>query len=203
MSAEDIALLHIELVDIEPLIWRRIAVPTATNLQTLHRIIQAAVGWLDYHLWEFTVGDKTYGVPDPDDAGWGHKVYRANSATLARLLDSGVTAFDYVYDMGDNWEHRITIERVETAEPSTLYPDFRGGERRCPPEDCGSVPGYYEFLDAIAGPDKGKGSRRKKEMLTWYGGPYDPDDIDEPQIRITLKRMANAARRRRPKPVNP
>jgi len=205
MSADDIAVLHIELVDIEPLIWRRVALPTATNLQTLHRIIQAAMGWLDYHLWEFTAGDKTYGVPDPDpdDAGWGHKVYRASSATLARLLDSGVTAFDYVYDMGDNWEHRITIERVEPAEPGTLYPDFRGGERRCPPEDCGSVPGYYEFLDAIAGPDKGKGSRRKKEMLTWYGGPYDPDDIDEPQIRITLKRMANAARRRRPKPVNP
>jgi hypothetical protein len=203
MSADDIAVLHIELVDVEPLIWRRVALPTATNLQSLHRIIQAAMGWLDYHLWELTAGDKTYGVPDPDDAGWEHKVYRASSATLARLLDSGVTAFDYVYDMGDNWEHRITIERVGPAEAGALYPDFRGGERRCPPEDCGSVPGYYEFLDAIAGPDKGKGSRRKKEMLTWYGGPYDPDDIDEPQIRITLKRMANAARRRRPKPVNP
>jgi hypothetical protein len=99
--------------------------------------------------------------------------------------------------------HRITIERVEPAELGTLYPDFRGGERHCPPEDCGSVPGYYEFLDAIAGPDKGKGSRRKKEMLAWYGGPYDPDDIDEPHIRVTLKRMASAARRRRPKPANP
>ena len=64
------------------------------------------------------------------------------------------------------------------------------------------LPGYYEFLDNIAGPDKGKGSRRKKEMLAWYGGPYDPDDIDEPQIRIALKRMANAARRSRSKPVN-
>jgi hypothetical protein len=40
-------------------------------------------------------------------------------------------------------------------------------------------------------------------MLTWYGGPYDPDDIDEPQIRVTLNRMANAARRRRSKPANP
>ena len=59
--------------------------------------------------------------------------------------------------------------------------------------------GYYEFLDAVAGPDKGKGSRRKKEMLTWYGGPYNPDDIDEKQIRAALKRIANTARRGRAK----
>ena len=51
MSADAIAVLRIELIDIEPLIWRRVAVKTATNLQTLHRIIQAVMGWLDYHLW--------------------------------------------------------------------------------------------------------------------------------------------------------
>jgi len=202
MTADDIAILRIELIDIEPLIWRRVAVPTTTNLQTLHRIVQAAMGWLDYHLWEFTAGDKTYGVPDPDDAGWGHKVYRASGATLARIIDSGVTAIDYVYDMGDNWEHRIVIERVGSAEPGKLYPDFLGGERRCPPEDCGSVPGYYEFLDAIAGPDKGKGSRRKKEMLTWYGRPYDPHAIDEAHIRSDLKRIGNARRSGWSKSVN-
>ena len=50
MSADAIAVLRIELIDIEPLIWRRVAVKTATNLQTLHRIIQAVMGWLDYHL---------------------------------------------------------------------------------------------------------------------------------------------------------
>ena len=61
--------------------------------------------------------------------------------------------------------------------------------------------GYYEFLDAVAGPDKGKGSRRKKEMLAWYGRPYDPDDIDidAAQIRAALKRIANTARRGRAK----
>jgi Plasmid pRiA4b ORF-3-like protein len=199
MNADAVAVLRVELVDIEPLIWRRVAVGTATNLQTLHRIIQAAMGWLDYHLWEFTVGDKTYGVPDPDDAGWAHKVYRASGMTLARLIEGGVTAFDYTYDMGDNWEHRVTIERIRPAEPGGPYPDFLGGERRCPPEDCGGFSGYYDFLDAVAGPDKGKGSRRKKEMLTWYGGAYDPDDIDEKQIRATLKRIANTARRGRAK----
>jgi hypothetical protein len=63
--------------------------PTATSLQTLHRIIQAAMGWLDYHLWEFTADDRLYGVPHPDDVGWGTKVYRASNATLARIIESG------------------------------------------------------------------------------------------------------------------
>jgi Plasmid pRiA4b ORF-3-like protein len=196
MSADDIAVLRIELVEIEPLIWRRLAVRTATNLQTLHRIIQAAMGWLDYHLWEFTAGDRTYGVPDPEDI-WEHKVYRASSLTLARLVERSITAFDYTYDMGDNWQHHILVERVRVPEPGTLYPDFLGGERRCPPEDCGGVSGYYEFIEAIAGPDKGKGSGRKKEMLAWYGRPYDPVDIDEAQIRDALKRIASASRRGR------
>ncbi len=88
-------------------------------------------------------------------------------------------------------------------EPDRLYPEFLGGERRCPPEDCGGAPGYYEFLDAIGGPDKGKGSKKKKEALDWYGRPYDPDDIEEEQIRITLKRIANASRPRKPKPPAP
>jgi hypothetical protein len=202
-SADNLAILHIELIDIEPVIWRRIAVRGSTSLATLHKIIQAAMGWLDYHLWEFTVDDVTYGIPDPDDASWGHKVERASTTKLAKVLDGGIKTFGYVYDMGDNWQHRIIVERVEVAEPDKLYPEFLGGERRCPPEDCGSVPGYYDFLGDIAEPDKGKGSKKKKEALDWYGGPYDPDDIDEEQIRITLKRIANASRVRKPKPVNP
>jgi hypothetical protein len=36
-------------------------------------------------------------------------------------------------------------------------------------------------------------------MLTWYGGPYDPDDIGENQIRADLRRLANTARRGRSK----
>lgn len=195
MTRNDIAVLRIELNDIEPLIWRRVAARSTTSLHALHRLIQAAMGWQDYHLWEFAAGNKLYGVPDPEDAGWGRQVHRAAGTTLARLVADGVTAFDYTYDMGDNWEHRIVVERVEPAEPGVLYPRFLGGERRCPPEDCGSVPGYYEFLDIIAGPDKGKGSRRKKEALDWYGGPYDPNDIGEEQIRAALDRIALRSRK--------
>ncbi len=203
MTVDKLAILRIELLDIEPLIWRRVAVRGATNLAALHKIIQAAMGWLDYHLWEFTVDDVTYGVPDPDGMDWGRKIERASTIKLEKLLDGGIETFGNVYDMGDNWGHRIIVERVEAALPDKLYPEFLGGERRCPPEDCGSIPGYYDFLDNIAAPDKGKGSKKKKEALDWYGRPYDPDDIDGEQIRINLKRIAAALRPRAKKAAKP
>jgi hypothetical protein len=64
-------------------------------------------------------------------------------------------------------------------------------------EDCGGFPGYYDFLDNIAS----KQSKKRKAALDWYGSPYDPDDIDEQQITINLKRIANAGRPGRSKSV--
>ena len=200
MTIDKLVILRIELLDTEPLIWRRVAVQSATNLAALHKIIQAAMGWLECHLWEFTADDIIYGIPDTDGMDWGRKVERAGTIKLEKLLGAGIETFGYVYDMGDSWEHRIIIERVEAARPDKLYPEFLGGERRCPPEDCGGIPGYYDFLDRIAGPDKGKGSK-KKEALSWYGGPYDPDDINLEQIRIALARIVSALRPRAKKPV--
>jgi Plasmid pRiA4b ORF-3-like protein len=75
-------------------------------------------------------------------------------------------------------------------------PFFLGGERRYPPEDCGGPPGYFDFIENIAP----KRSKKAKEALDWYGGPYDPDDIDAEQIKITLGRIANSYRTGRSKP---
>jgi len=64
------------------------------------------------------------------------------------------------------------------------YPQFLGGERRCPPEDCGGVPGYYEFMKNIAS------KKGRKGALDWYGGPYDPDDIGDQEVAVALGRIA-------------
>ena len=93
---------------------------------------------------------------------------------------------NYVYDMGDYWEHSVIVERVTAPLPNVTYPQFLGGERRCPPEDCGGVPGYYEFLENIAQQD----GAQRKSALDWYGGPYDPDDIDEQKVITALRRIA-------------
>jgi hypothetical protein len=37
-------------------IWRRVIVPTTFTLAQLHAVIQAAMGWCDYHLHHFEIG---------------------------------------------------------------------------------------------------------------------------------------------------
>lgn len=62
-SLNEIATLRIELKDTDPLTWRQVEVPTSITLKVLHDIIQITIGWFDYHLWEFTIGEQRYGLP--------------------------------------------------------------------------------------------------------------------------------------------
>ena len=187
---DDIAILRIELERIEPLIWRRVSVRTSMNLKAVHSVIQAVMGWLDCHLWEFAANERKYSMLAPNDAVWNERITNAAGTKLAALLTGGVREIGYVYDMGDNWQHRIIVEKFKAAEPGTLYPQFLGGERRCPPEDCGGIPGYYEFLNNIAS----KQSKKRKAALDWYGVPYDPDEVGEERIVTTLNGIANTSR---------
>jgi hypothetical protein len=189
-ASDDISILRIELEDIEPRIWRRVAVRTSVNLKAVHSVIQAAMGWLDCHLWEFTANERKYSMIVPNDSDWNERTKDAARTKLSALLSIGVREIGYVYDMGDNWQHRVIVEKLKAAEPGALYPQFLGGERRCPPEDCGGHPGYYDFLDNIAN----KPNEKRKAALDWYGGPYDPDEIDEQQIITALGSIANKSR---------
>src|SRR4051794_8899446 len=47
--------LKVTLKDIKPPIWRRLLVPDCT-LTGLHEVIQAAMGWENYHMYDFEVG---------------------------------------------------------------------------------------------------------------------------------------------------
>jgi hypothetical protein len=189
-APDEIAILRIELEDIKPLIWRRVSVRTSMKLKAAHDVIQSIMGWLDCHLWEFAANGQGYSMLVPNDADWNERIKDVAKTKLSALLASGVREIGYVYDMGDNWQHRIIVEKLKAAEPGALYPQFLGGERRCPPEDCGGMPGYYEFLNNIAS----KQNKKRKAALDWYGAPYDPDQIDEQQIIAALDRIAHTRR---------
>jgi hypothetical protein len=184
-----IARLRIDLAEITPRIWRRVEVPRDLTLKGLHDVIQAVMGWQDYHLYAFRIGGTTYGAPTTSALD-GHVTLSARTARLRALLDRGVERFSYTYDFGDDWEHRITVEAVEEAAPGVAYPRLVDGARRGPPEDVGGPPGYQEFLKAASNPRH----RRHKEVIAWYGGAYDPDDIDERAVRL---RIGQIAKRRR------
>ena len=123
----EIATVRIELRDSDPLIWRQIEVPTSITLKVLHDIIQAAMGWFDYHLWEFTIAKRRYGLPTDEDWGTEPRL-EAAKVRLREVLKSGRTTVDYLYDFGDSWEHRLSITDVRAGDPNLSYPRYIAGE---------------------------------------------------------------------------
>lgn len=185
---DQIARMRITIEDVKPAIWRRIELPLSNSLKTLHLAIQAVMLFENDHLFRFDVGEASYGLPLDDDY-MDPPTRDAANIRLAKLAQRGVTTFTYTYDFGDDWRHRIEIEGVFTADPATDYPRFVDGERRAPPEDVGGLPGFEEFLDAMAKPRHPS----RKSMLQWYGRPFDPADISRDEIQA---RMAKLTKRR-------
>ena len=166
----------------DPIVWRRIQVPEAYTFWDLHVAIQDAMGWLDYHLHEFRLLDAeekqivSIGIPSedvPDDRpvlpGWQVAVSRYFESRPWHALSAV-----YAYDFGDDWEHLLVHEGMEPEESALAYPRCASGARRCPPEDCGGVHGYADFLETIANPRHPEHASMKQ----WAGGAYDPDAFD-------------------------
>ena len=198
-SANEIATVRIELKNSDPPIWREIEVPTSITLETLHGVIQAAIGWRNSHLWEFTIAKRRYGPPTDED--WSDEpAADARKTRLRDVLGPSKTTIDYLYDFGDGWEHRLTVANARAGDPSLAYPRYIAGERNGPPEDCGGIPGFYQMLDAAADPAHPDHADSK----AWLAG-YDPNRLDESKIkrglgRIAIKHKAASARLAKKKP---
>ena len=180
---QEIYQLKVTLLDTKPPIWRRLLVPVGLTLEVLHDVLQLAMGWTDSHLHEFRIGKKRFGKPDPDDELMDlPPVGDERTAHLFKVLGKARAKAVYTYDFGDNWEHAIVVEKVLPPEPGVAYPVCVGGKLRCPAEDCGSIPGYYNLLEVIRDPTH----EEHEDMMDWLGGEYDPDafSVDDVNQRL-------------------
>lgn len=78
---------------------------------------------------------------------------------------------------------RIKVADIRLPEPGVEYPVCIAGERACPPEDCGSVPGYEEILEILKDPKH----EEYEERLEWLGGAYDPEKFDLEHVNGLLR----------------
>ena len=167
----------------DPPIWRLIDVPEKYRFWDLHVAIQDAMGWLDYHLHEFSITAPDSGMPvtigNPDyDFGYRDDVLPDSECTIADYFLAPGDQATYVYDFGDGWQHELALSRVLSREPGVRYPVCRDGERACPPEDCGGVGGFRRFLDILGDPDH----KEYEDMVTWlidHVGRYHPYDLED------------------------
>lgn len=167
--------LRIELLDVKPLVWRRLRVPANITLPKLHRVFQAALGWTN---------GLHYAEPNPE---WAEELAQADElrVVLSKALGREFRSFDYVYDYGDSWYHLVVVEdyRLEpTADSAVLC---LGGENACPPEDVGGAPGYADFLAAIADPRH----EEHQNYMAWCGGSFDPGRFDREAVNVALSRV--------------
>lgn len=130
----------------KPPVWRRILIPDRITFYQLHCIIQVAFGWEDEHLHDFTLPAFDIRITDESDNSYG-----GNEGDLAE--DTGIDEFmqegswfRYTYDYGDDWRHKIAVEKVIEGYDKR-YPQitkYKGGNFK---EDSGGIYGYWEETD--------------------------------------------------------
>ncbi|MEW9083181.1 plasmid pRiA4b ORF-3 family protein [Caldanaerobacter subterraneus] len=189
-------------------IWRRLIVPLNTTFSQFHKVLQAAFGWLDYHLHEFFVyGDERWDIlhidinyfinhPAYNKAGYKPVVNLVSDEEafdyprkdgIERKLEKGIRLSEYipkykrlqyVYDFGDDWRHYIEVERV-IEDYDKNYAICVDGEGNAPPEDVGGEYGYEKFLEIISD----KNNPEYEDMLIWgkYQGyrDFDIEDVNK------------------------
>ena len=165
----------------KPPIWRRIQVPETYTFWDLHVAIQDSFGWDDYHLHKFEIVspklDRIVNIGLPDDE-FGEEILTEQKEKIMDYFSRDNNSSRYTYDFGDNWEHIITLEKILPQKKEETYPICVKGKRACPPEDCGGMWGYEEFLEAMLDPEH----EEHKEMMEWYGGDFDPEYFDKEDV---------------------
>jgi hypothetical protein len=187
--SERFYLFKIQLLDIEPVIWRRFVVPARITLDRLHDVIQIVMGWTDSHLHEFTIGNKRYTeYPESKEDGLVCGRYR-----LGDLIKQKGRTFHYLYDFGNSWEHELVLE-----ENRYFNPELRTelacleGELACPPEDVGGVTGYFEFCNALKDPSH----EEHESYMEWSGGNFDSERFDSESVNWELVKYLRWSRDR-------
>ena len=173
----------ITLKGLQPPIWRRIQVPENYTFWDLHVAIQDVMGWQDYHLHVFEMAEPrsgemmAIGVPAEDDL-FDRRTLPGWTQTLPSFFSVENDTAEYTYDFGDNWQHKVKLEKILPRVEGTSYPVCLKGKRTCPPEDCGGVWGYQDLLESLSDPK----TADDDESVQWVGGDFDPDHFEAADV---------------------
>jgi hypothetical protein len=148
----------------DPPVWRRVSVPVNFSFHKLHLVIQASFGWYNCHLYQFS--EKGYGsgysiaVPSVDDF---MPVRNSAKIKLGAIFTTPKQKYKYIYDFGDDWIHKIVLEKTTNEE--SLKAILIKGKGACPPEDCGGPWGYARLKEILADVK----DPEHEEMIEWLG----------------------------------
>ena len=187
---------RVTLREIAPLVWREFEVPANYTLWDLHVAIQDAMGWDDCHLHVFRFARSRglkpveLGIPDPDLPEGEDSVLPDWEHRASEFFSQAGVSATYEYDFGDGWEHDVRLEAVVLRAKGTKYPRCTGGERACPPEDCGGPYGYSELLEILFDPAHEEFESRR----AWVGTGFDPEKFKASAVKFKTPRPGGGVR---------
>ncbi|WP_253916391.1 plasmid pRiA4b ORF-3 family protein [Lentimicrobium sp. S6] len=155
----------------KPPVWRRIKIPSYYTFEDMHDIIQSAFAWESYHLYSFSpTGYGSYpviqeikeGIEDFSFFGFDDPI-DAEETILAEIFVEEGQKYTYIYDFGDDWIHKITLEKI--IEEASEKPVCLAGKGKCPPEDCGGIWGYEQLKETLSD----KSHPEYEEYKEWLG----------------------------------
>ncbi|MET4136678.1 plasmid pRiA4b ORF-3 family protein [Pseudarthrobacter sp. PvP090] len=191
LAGTPILQLKITLNDSKPPIWRRVLVPAGMPLPQLHQVIQAAFGWLDYHLHEFRIGGfrgTAYAPADPDgeDEFDGDASRDESSATVGELLPAVGSTMGYTYDFGDNWVLAIKVEKTLADDGGGQLPRCTAGRGMAPAEDSGGTWGWANIVQAVNDPHHEDHQEYREWLGMQPGDTLDPKAFDVDEVNENL-----------------
>lgn len=168
--------LRISLNGTKPSVWRELEVPSNLTLSSLASVILLAMGWDEDHLHQFIVGkgrDADFyatSVNELESVGTDSKDGRR--FCIGEILCNKGDVVTFEYDYGDSWHHTVKlISATEYKNAETKEIVLTGGERACPPENCGGIPGYLDLCESMKNPT----SAHAQELIEWMGCRFDPE----------------------------
>ncbi|MFA9422402.1 MAG: plasmid pRiA4b ORF-3 family protein [Sedimentibacter sp.] len=193
--------IKIELIDSQPLIWRRVIVPADVTFKRLHDTIQLSMDWWDRHVYEFEFPEEKLRIINDEEVYGENKFYKKKYkkskptkeedpfGIIDRMIETTIRqpqtikidkyienykTFKYLYDFGDGWRHKIELENIMN-DYKFGYPTIIEGEGDCPPEDVGGIYGYADFLEAWNNPENEEHERMKIWGESQYYRKFDID----------------------------
>jgi hypothetical protein len=136
-------------------VWRTVVVSGGMNLRQFQdRVLTPAMGFArNYHGYLFTdptdgalfgpVNSNSIDMMHIDNNGYDSMP--DTKTKIAELMQQPGAFMLYVYDLGDHWYHKITLESVNSLEESTGAVKLLAGEGMCPPEDSNGLDGMGSF----------------------------------------------------------
>jgi len=180
---------HIQLARIaKPPVWRRVTVPANFSFEQFHLVIQRAFGWMNCHLYQFSEKgyDSDVFIGKPSDDDW-HEVKNSSKIKLSKVFTSKGQTYTYIYDFGDDWKHKITLEKMEDIQAAQA--DCIAGKGACPPEDCGGAWGYEEFKETIKDPTHPEYEDMREWMGMTEGEQWDAEAFDIEKAKLSVSKV--------------